>query len=201
MGNEADGDGGGIYFSGAGAGLQQVRSSTIVGNTSNADTIGGGSGGGLFYDSGNPQLANSVIAGNVEGGIGTHDDCDGTFASAGYVLVQNGNGCTIQGGTGNQIDVNASLGAVAANGGPTVGASNATVTASMLTRLPLSGSPLVDAGNPAGCTDDNGQILGTDQRGFSRAADGPDGGSVATCDIGAAEFGSVPDSIFANDFE
>ena len=199
--NEADGHGGGIFFASAGAELMQVRSSTIVGNSSNADNIGGGAGGGLYLDSGNAQLANSVIAGNVEGGIGTHVDCDGTFASAGYVLVQNSNGCTIQGGVGNQIDVTASLGALAANGGPSVGASNATVTASMLTRVPSSGSPLIDAGDPAGCTDDNGVPLDADQRGFTRAVDGPDGGSLATCDIGAAEFGAVLDLIFADAFD
>jgi CSLREA domain-containing protein len=198
--NEADGDGGGIFFRSGGVNLQQIRSSTIVGNTSNADNFSGGSGGGLFYDSGNPEIANSVIADNLEAGLGTHDDCDGAFASAGYVLIQSADGCTILGGTGNLINVTANLAALADNGGPIVGASNATVTKKMLTRLPAAGSALVDAGNPAGCRDDNNQILTVDQRSFTRAVDG-DGDATATCDIGAVERGAVFDPIFADGFD
>jgi hypothetical protein len=44
----------------------------------------------------------------------------------------------------------------------------------------LPGSPAVDAGNPAGCTDPSGVLLTTDQRGFPRPS-GP------RCDIGAYE--------------
>jgi CSLREA domain-containing protein len=198
--NAADGHGGGIYLEGNADNPAQVRSSTIVGNTSNADNVAGGAGGGVFVDSGSPVFANTVLAGNVEGGIGSHDDCDGTFNGR-YLLVQNDSGCTILAGTGNQTDVDAKLGALAANGGPIVGASNATVSATMLTRVPLSGSALVDAGDPNGCTDDNAEILAADQRGFSRSVDGPDGNATATCDIGASEFGAVLDAIFVDDFE
>ena len=46
-------------------------------------------------------------------------------------------------------------------------------------------SPVVDAGNPSGCTDREGDPLAVDQRGFARHVDG--GSGSATCDIGAVE--------------
>ena len=46
----------------------------------------------------------------------------------------------------------------------------------------LLGSPAIDAGNPNGCTDGNGNLLKTDQRGYPR----PDKQS-GRCDIGAFE--------------
>ena len=47
------------------------------------------------------------------------------------------------------------------------------------------GSPVVDAGDPAGCTHHEGGPLPVDQRGFPRHVDG--GSGSATCDIGAVE--------------
>ena len=44
----------------------------------------------------------------------------------------------------------------------------------------LAGSPAIDGGNPAGCTDLAGNLLTTDERGVSRPQ--PSGGR---CDIGA----------------
>ena len=41
------------------------------------------------------------------------------------------------------------------------------------------GSPVINAANPAGCTDDNGHRLFTDQRGVPRGS--------SRCDIGAVE--------------
>jgi hypothetical protein len=52
------------------------------------------------------------------------------------------------------------------------------------TRAFLAGSPARDAGDPAGCTDQDGGPLATDQRGIAR----PQG---AACDIGAYEEASV----------
>jgi hypothetical protein len=66
------------------------------------------------------------------------------------------------------MNVAAGLGALANNGGPTD------------THLPDPGSPLVDAGDPAGCTDEKGGPLLADQRGVTR----PQG---SRCDIGAVE--------------
>ena len=50
----------------------------------------------------------------------------------------------------------------------------------------LPGSPAIDAGNPAGCTDDLGGPLTDDQRGTSRPLDGNNDGT-AVCDIGSYE--------------
>jgi hypothetical protein len=47
----------------------------------------------------------------------------------------------------------------------------------------LSGSPAIDAGNPAGCTDGSGHLLKTDQRGMPR----PDPEDTGGCDIGSYE--------------
>jgi hypothetical protein len=57
------------------------------------------------------------------------------------------------------------------NGGPTQ------------TQALLSGSPAIDAGNPSGCTDGQGHLLKTDQRGMPRRNPEDTGG----CDIGAYE--------------
>jgi len=51
------------------------------------------------------------------------------------------------------------------------------------TRSLLLGSPAIDAGNPNGCTDSNGNLLKTDQRGKPR----PDPEDASGCDIGAYE--------------
>ena len=47
----------------------------------------------------------------------------------------------------------------------------------------LSGSPAIDAGDPSGCTDSQGILLKTDQRGMPR----PDREDKAGCDMGAYE--------------
>jgi hypothetical protein len=46
-----------------------------------------------------------------------------------------------------------------------------------------SGSPAIDAGNPSGCRDSQGNLLTTDQRGYSRHDQEDTGG----CDMGAYE--------------
>ena len=57
------------------------------------------------------------------------------------------------------------------NGGPTQ------------TQALLSGSLAIDAGNPSGCTDGNGNLLKTDQRGKPRH----DKEDTSGCDVGAFE--------------
>ena len=47
----------------------------------------------------------------------------------------------------------------------------------------LSGSPAIDAGNPSGCTDGQGNLLKTDQRGMPR----PNKEDIGGCDMGAYE--------------
>jgi len=69
---------------------------------------------------------------------------------------------------------NPGIGPLANNGGPT------------LTHALQLGSPAIDGGDPAGCTDALGNPLGVDQRGVFRPQDG-DGNGSSICDIGAVE--------------
>ena len=202
-GNDADGNGGGIYASGD----LSLFNVTVANNTSNADFTSGGTGGGIYVSSaegGTVTMRNSVLAGNVEGGIGNNDDCDGTIASGGNNVVQVINaGCSvIGGGASDLLGIDAKLGAFAANGGPIVGASVSPIVAGMGTHLPAGDSPVVDHGDPTGCKDEgNVVVLTTDQRGFLRPVDGSDPDSAATCDSGAVEAGSFIDVIFVDDFD
>jgi len=74
-------------------------------------------------------------------------------------------------GPGDLNNTDPLLGSLQNNGGPTQ------------TMALLSGSPAIDAGNPAGCTDGLGHLLKTDQRGMPR----PDPEDKGGCDMGAYE--------------
>jgi hypothetical protein len=111
-------------------------------------------------------LRNSLLANNTPGG-----DCanhGGTLIDGGYNLVAD-NSCGFTGGA------DPLLAGLADNGGPT------------LTHALLPGSPAIDAGDPAGCTDPLGRPLVTDQRGYYRTVDG-NTDDTARCDIGAFEY-------------
>jgi hypothetical protein len=191
--NYSDGIGGGIV-----GGDAKVLNSTITGNSS------GSVGGGIslkFFPNPPLQVQNSVVAGNQTPTTAeSSPDCYG-ITSLGQVLVQDTTNCAMSSGPGDLPNVPANLQVLAYNGGPAVGAANATVFATMLTREPESFSTLIDAGDPSGCKDGNGASLALDQRGFVRTIDGPDADAVATCDIGAIEVGSFQDLIFRNGFE
>ena len=152
--------GGGIYSNAA----VTIKSSTITLNT----TIGGG--GGIQGDT----FASNTIVANNSAAFGA--DCNGTLSStAGYNLVQDTSSCTFTGVTTGDIKGKpAVLGPLADNGGAT------------LTHLPLSTSPAIDAGDPAGCTDGDDLALTVDQRSGLRALDG-DADGAARCDVGAVE--------------
>jgi hypothetical protein len=151
--------GGGVYVSGTAT----IEDSTISGNT-------GQTGGGAYFAAGT-TIGNSVISGNtyLSGGASPDVFTSGSaVASQGHNFVGNGDGSS---GWISADDVgsiilplNAELGTLANNGGPT------------FTMLPQTGSPLIDAGSntliPTGIT--------TDQRGFSRIFN-------TTVDIGAVE--------------
>jgi hypothetical protein len=96
------------------------------------------------------------------------DACAGTITSAGWNVTT---GCVLAGDpTGNQIGVDPVLdGPIACN---SVGCAPHYV--------PRPGSPLIDAADPAGCTDYLGDDFGLDQR-FSYRVRG------AACDVGAVE--------------
>ena len=120
--------------------VTNIDSSTIT-----ANAAGGISAGAAV------NLANSIVAGN------TAFDVNGLITSQGYNLMQNTSFATISGvTTGNILGQDAKLGPLADNGGPTK------------THLLLAGSPAIDAANPAGDTDPDGNLLTVDQRGLSR---------------------------------
>jgi cysteine-rich repeat protein len=175
-GNEAGVSGGGI----ANGGTVTLRNVTVTGNTADADGVpnpfdGNDDGGGLFNDGGaNIFLKNSIIAGNDD----LSDEAPivpERFSSQDFNVFGATAGCTIAGTTTHNVTGEvAGLGPLADNGGPT------------FTHALLADSPALDAGNPAGCVDENDAPLTTDQRGFERPV-----GSA--CDIGALEAGGCGD--------
>jgi len=203
-GNTAGGDGGGTN-SGAGSGAAPSRAvlirSTVSGNTATGD--GGG------VDANSVTATNSTITGNTaaqSGGIRAADttlvyttvvqntapsganvdsttltsfgsvvalplgggaNCTGTTTSKGFNFSDDAS-CGFTAATDKQNAGDPKLGALANNGGPTQ------------TRLPQSGSPLIDAIPLASCQADGASGITTDQRSLARPS-GPG------CDIGAVE--------------
>jgi hypothetical protein len=129
--------------------------------------------GGGIVNRGTATVRNSLIAGNSRfaGDVSVLEpsDCDGVLTSEGFNLVESTAGCTLAGDlTGVLTGVDPLLGALGDNGGP------------VPTHALRVGSPAINAGNPSGCLDAQGNPLSTDQRGFPRPS-GP------ACDIGAFE--------------
>jgi hypothetical protein len=116
-------------------------------------------------DSTSFSFENTILWGNA----GATPDCHTTgfagIGSRGYNLF--GAGCGGS-GPGDITSTNAMLAPLADNGGPT------------WTHQLLPGSPALDVGNPAGCTDGKGNAISQDQRGMPRVSNG-------RCDIGAYE--------------
>ncbi len=181
-GNKAAG--GGALAGGGASGILKLSNVTIAGNTA-TDTVAHGFGGGGTYGAMQPR--NSIVAGNTS--AGGAPDCIGNFVSQGYTLVGNNTDCTVNSvGSGDKIGTGASpidphLDSLKDNGGPTA------------TMALLAASPAGDAGDPAGCEDQNGTTIATDQRGQARTLDGNSDG-VARCDLGAYEaaVGTFPSS-------
>jgi hypothetical protein len=150
--------GGGI----SNGGVLTISNSTFSGNSAVGST--GSFGGGISSGTVTVKLQNSIIANSTSGG-----NCYGTVTSGGYNLSSD-NTCKLN-GPGDMNDMNPLLGPLTNNGGPTQ------------TMALLEGSPAIDAGDPAGCTDGSGRLLTTDQRGQPR----PDKEDSVGCDIGAYE--------------
>jgi hypothetical protein len=146
--------GGGI----ANGGTLTINNSTISGNSAGSCGGHGGPGGGGIF--GTATLQNTVVANNPSGG-----NCrGGTITSNGYNLSSD-NTCNFN-GTGDLNNTDPKLGQLGNYGGPTQ-------------TIPLlSASPAIDAGNPSGCTDSQGHLLKTDQRGRPR----PDKEDSGGCD-------------------
>ena len=124
--------GGGI----ANFGTMTIQSSTVSGNSANQ-------GAGIYnnisvdlWGVGNLAMQNTILAGNTVRGTSTFSDLDGSLASSGYNLI----GST-SGGSGfaatDLLNVDPRLGPLRNNGGPTQ------------TMALLSGSPAINAGDPA----------------------------------------------------
>ncbi|MCI0440563.1 MAG: hypothetical protein L0177_15730 [Chloroflexi bacterium] len=170
-GNLAGVMGGGIFS----AGSVDMHNVTIFDNDAGSPDTGPGNGGGIVHeDGGLVAFENSIIAGNRSEG-GAAPDCAGVFTSLGHNVIGNGNDayCSAFDATDQLVD-DPMLAPLAYNGGPT------------MTHALQPGSPATDAGNPASCTDQDGNPLNADQRGMARPADS-DGDDIAICDSGAFE--------------
>jgi hypothetical protein len=123
-----------------------------------------------------------ILAGNTRRLVRpVQSDCGGSLRSTGYNILGTNDACVFTRGVGDQVGtaarpINPLIAALAFNGGPTP------------THALLPRSPAIDRGNPAGCRDETGALLTTDQRGpgFLRPKDG-DGNGTAICDIGSFE--------------
>ena len=175
-GNETDGDGGGLWYWGLGEGVLALRNVTMSGNVS----VGAGSGlsaasesgsgltlthvtiaenrsmaGGALSVSMDTEMVNSLLAHNIGGNC----EAAGSVTSRGHNLDDT-RGCGFS-GAGDLSGVDAMIGGLADNGGPTQ------------THALQVGSPAIDTADAAACAP-------ADQRGVAR----PQG---AACDIGAYE--------------
>lgn len=184
-GNSAGNSGGGISVSLSQEIINPAKSSatlnnvTIVRNTADDDRNDIGEGGGVSVrvDAqviNQLRLRNTIISDNADlsptpGRV--NPDCFNILESQGYNLIHRDAGCTIVGALiGNIIGVSAQPGVLLNNGGPTP------------TVALLSGSPAIDAGDPAV----GSSCAATDQRGVARPIDG-NGNGLAVCDMGAYE--------------
>ena len=172
-GNETDGSGGGIYATYT----TNIINSTIVCNS--ADYAGG-----IYRNSGYLNVDNSVVAGNIT--ESNYPDiyyycppystvtlqAKNSLIGNGYKLdsVTNGVDGNIVGSPEEPVDP--MLGPLQDNGGLT------------LTHAPLTGSPLIDAGDDTLAIDHRGRPLTTDQRGCYRYYGNVDIGAVESQPIG-----------------
>ncbi len=157
-----------------GAGLENIGTATVTGCTISGNTSSD-SGGGVYnkargaLDYGILNLADTIVAGNSGGDV---DTISGSVSGS-FDLIGTGGSGGIQGGEDGNIVLTSlsglGLAPLGYYGGPTE------------TMALLPGSPAIDAGDnalvPSGVT--------TDQRGYTRIADG-------TVDIGAFEVQSIP---------
>jgi hypothetical protein len=170
--------GGGLhFFNVAEVTLNNV---TITQNSAGAGASGGG--GISQFGSAVVTTQNTIIAGN-EAPDGLAPDCIGVFVSQGHNLIGVNQSCTgfVDSVNGDQVGsavapLDPRLAPLGWNGGAT------------MTHALLSGSPAIDAGNPAAPGSGGPACAATDQRGLARPIDG-NGDGMAQCDIGAFEVG------------
>jgi hypothetical protein len=149
---------------GAGGGICNNSSATVSINNSTLSGNSAAYGAGIS-SVGTATFQNSIVGNSPKG----EANCAGTMTSNGYNLSSDDT-CKFH-NTGDLNSTNPRLGRLQNNGGPTQ------------THALLDGSPAIDAGNPTGCTDGQGHLLKTDQRGRPR----PDHDDTGGCDMGAFE--------------
>ena len=150
--------GGGIYND---SGVVNLSNCTITGNSANQ-------GGGIKSVSGSVVLRNTILGRNLAR-TKFGPDCHGDLVSQGYNIVEHISACGFAVTTGDLVNTDPCIGGLRDNNGSTE------------THALVPGSPAIDAGNPTGCLDQDGNPLDSDQRGVTR---------VGRCDIGSFE--SVP---------
>jgi hypothetical protein len=198
-GNSAGSYGGGVFVDASTA--LKLDSATITGNQARTAYPSAGTGGGVYVNStATATAASSVFAYNSNSPFAiSPNDCYGTLTLSGYSFVSSNSNCTVaSSGSGNSVG-----GTYPSNIDPQLGPFERLYDRAPATppkaspkfgRVPLAGSPLIDAGNPGGCQAGGGGSLLWDEIGQSRTLGG-------RCDIGAVEYGALVDSIFADPFE
>lgn len=159
--NSATEEGGGIYNDA----LASLANVTLFSNSITKKASGGGN---LYLDDYELTLHDTLIAaGSAPTSGGNCAFESGIIVSKGY-NAEDSNQCQLD-GPGDQVNAALDLGPLASNGGPTQ------------TVALLAGSAAIDKGDPAGCTNTEGELLTVDQRGVARPQNG-------RCDIGAFEY-------------
>lgn len=158
------GYGGGIFNNNQTIIINSTITDNAVGRGGIGDKANGeeGKGGGIRLHK-NLVLRHSIVAVQRSG-----KDCDGTDPEAYIYSLDSDNSCQTILPPGSPLPPPIRLGPLQLNGGTTQ------------THRLLCDSPAIDAGDPAGCTDADGNLLLTDQRGVPR----PQG---EACDVGAFE--------------
>jgi len=181
--NDSATNGGGISNYGSpGTNIASLNSTTVTNNTA-GDGGGGSGGGGIAFEAigGSFTLSNTIVAGNHDLSGSNQPDCDAAVShplnSNGHNIYGNASGCNLDDADPTSpLNLNALLGALGPNGGPTE------------TVPVLPGSFAIDHGSPSIGIGGAPQCLPTDQRGLPRNG---------TCDIGAFEVQPVPPAAVA----
>ena len=159
-----------------GGAVRALSGSTLLANTTvTANTTETQNGGGMWRGTeGTLTVRNSIVAANRDLVSPYRPDCAGTVASEGYNVIGDRTGCVFSpAGPGDRsgtatAPLDPRLGPLADNGGPTP------------THALLTGSPAIDAGNPAVPGSGGTACEPTDQRGVARP-------QRAACDAGSFE--------------
>ncbi|MBN1137281.1 MAG: VCBS repeat-containing protein, partial [Anaerolineae bacterium] len=165
--NSATAGGGGAIANAPYPGYSTAGGDVILDSVTLYNNPSTAAGSAIYNVTGTVTLSNTIVAETVGTAANCSHSGNGGIVSSGYNL-DSGNSCGFA-ATGDVVNTNPNLAALADNGGPTP------------THALHTGSPALDHGT---CT------VTTDQRGATRPMDG-DADGTATCDIGAFELGWV----------